>query len=349
VVRVALIAARDTQRRSFAVPLAVAFQGDSVMRAFGSVAALCLSLAAPWPAAADVAVYANGTRAKVEQPAKDSKGQWMGTIDGRRQRLQPGEIVALVNDEGDETSLIPELQEGAVSPSIVAGLASLSDVKNDEWFGAVQQIASPPTRAAFDELLKLAASSKKELRIRAVHGLVALKTAESSLAAAQAVVDEKDAKARREAASALFSVREILRRSAAAELVLKGLADKDALVRFEFALVAPHDLELAAEVLRKDGLKSGDHHVRESAAVELGLRGDASGEATLVAMLMRSQMPGMEDDAELGRRFLIREQVEICAILGKLGTASGRAALEKAKSNSPHEAVRKAAAEALGG
>lgn len=183
--------------------------------------------------------------------------------------------------------------------------------------------------------------------MRAMTLLAQLKTKESSLAGARLVLAEKDAKARREAAGALFSVREILRRSDAADLIQSGLADKDALVRVEFALVAPHDLELAAEVLRKDGLRSSDHHTRESAAFDLGLRGDASGGSILVSMLLRSKMPGMEEDPELSDRYLILEQVRICEIFGKLGTEAGKAALSKAKANSPHEAVRKAAAAAL--
>lgn len=314
---------------------------------FSRATALVLTtLATATLAVADIAIYADGRRAEVESPAKDSKGEWLGTIDGRRQRLKLGEIVALVDDKGQETSLIPVLSDGARPPAFDSALAILSDTKSEMWFEAVRQITSPPTHVAFDALVELAKSNKKELRLRAVNGLAALATKESSLAAAKLVLEEKDSKSRRDLAGALFSVREILRRSDAAELIGAGLADKDSLVRVEFALVAPHDLELATEVLRKDGLKYSDHHVRESAAVDLGLRGDATGVKVLAAMLARSKMPGLDAEPELGQRLLIAEQVEICRIIGKLGGDTAKSALTKARS-SPHEAVRKAAEAAL--
>ncbi len=295
----------------------------------------------------DIAVHADGRREVVEQPAKDSKGQWMGTIDGRRQRLVPGEVVALLDGEGVETSLVPELGSAPKSAEQDALLAQLSDPKNDNWFLAATQIAAPPTRAVHDALLELCGAKRKELRARAIAALTRLRTKESSLAAARAVLDEKDAKTRRDAAAALFSVREILRRCDAAELVQEGLADSDALVRIEFALVAPHDLALASEVLRKEGLRHSDHHVRESAAVELGRRGDAAGIGVLTAMLARTSLPGLDTDVETATRVLVAEQVDVCEILGRLGGDAAKAALSKAKANSPHEAVRKAAEAAL--
>lgn len=307
---------------------------------------IALALAAP-RAVPDVAIYADGRRAHVEQPAKDSSGQWMGTLDGRRQRLVPGEIVALVDEQGEERSLLPALADAPMNAAQESALASLSDPKDESWFLAAEQLSNPPTRAVLAALVELAESGKKDVRTRAVAAMARMRTTESSLAAARAVLAEKDAKARRAAAAALFSVREILRRADAAELVLAGLADKDALVRVEFALIAPHDLEQAGLVLRKDGLKHSDHHVRESAAVELGRRGDAAGEKLLIAMLARETLPGMEDDPETGARYLVREQVELCEILGRLGGDAARAALTKAKSSSPHDAVRKAAEAAL--
>lgn len=308
---------------------------------------VCTLLVLSLSAFADVAIRADGSRFEVDKPAKDSTGRWMGTIDGRRQALKPGEIVALVDERGEETSLTPELAPQAMTAAQAAALASVGDPRDEAWFASLETLASPPTRAAHDALVELAQSGKKDVKVRVVAALARMRTRESSLAAARAVLDEKDAKVRRDAAASLFSVREILRRSDAAELVTAGLADKDKLVRVEFALVAPLDMPQASEVLRKDGLAHGDHHVRESAAVELGRRGDASGMTVLAAMLARNAMPGMEDDPEMGARYLVAEQVEICGILARLGGDKARAALTKAQAKSPHDAVRAAAERAL--
>jgi HEAT repeat protein len=307
---------------------------------------VCVGLGAT-RARADIAVHADGRRVQVESPAKDSKGHWMGTIAGRRQRLEPGDVAVLVDDKGVETSLVPELGPEPKSAQQEAALAQLGDPKNDEWFLAATQLAQPPTRAVHDALVELAKGKRKELRARAITALTRLRTNESSLAAARAVLEEKDAKVRRDAAAALFSVREILRRCDSAELVAKGLADADALVRIEFALVAARDLELAGEVLRKDGLRHSDHHVRESCAVELGRRGDAAGASVLASMLARTSLPGLDTDLETATRILVAEQLEVCEILGRLGGDAAKAALTKAATSSPHEPVRKAAEAAL--
>jgi hypothetical protein len=99
-------------------------------------------------------------------------------------------------------------------------------------------------------------------------------------------------------------------------------------------------------VLKADGLKSSDHHDRESAALELGRRGDSSGESILVGMLARDKLPGFDGGDALMETCLIQEQVEVCRVLGKLGSDSAKAALKKATA-SRREAVRKAAADAL--
>ncbi len=298
-------------------------------------------------ARSDVAILADGRREVVEQPSKDSKGQWTAVVNGRRQGLARRAVVALVNDAGEETSVLPELSSASKTPPQEAALAALVDPKREDWFATLDALSDPPSRSVFEALGELASGSKKELRTRALVAMARLNTKESTLELARRVLDEKDAKVRRDAAVALFSVREIVRRSDSRALVERGLADADALVRLEFALVAPHELELAGAILRKDGLRNSDHHVRESAAVELGRRGDAAGEKLLIEMLTRSRLPGMERDSDVAVRLLVQEQVELCDILGRLDSAAARAALAKARSHSPHEAVRAAAKAAL--
>jgi HEAT repeat protein len=297
-------------------------------------------------AAAAEIVYADGRRESVADPRQDGKGQWLATIEGRRTVLRPGEVVVIVDDAGAETVTIPALAEPPDPPETAAALAGLRDPKNDGWQQSAEQLARRPSRALLDALAALCADKNKELRRRGVAALARLRTRESVAAAAAAVVAEKDAALRRELASSLFSVQEIFRRADTAASVKAGVADKDAIVRVAFASLSPPDFAPAIPVLEADGLGSADHHVRESAAMELGERGDASGEGVLVSMLARTSMPGVTDDPALMERLLVREQVAICRILGKLGTPGGKAALEKAKS-SKFDAVRKAAEAAL--
>ena len=194
----------------------------------------------------------------------------------------------------------------------------------------------------------LAADRDKRLRPRAVRLLAQLATRESVLAAAEAVVAEKDRALRLEGASALASVQEVLLRSECAELLARGVADKDRDVRVAFASIAARrDDAKALGVLRDEGVTHPDHHFRELAAVALARQGDPAGEHVLVAMLGRDRIPGVDDPA-LVRELLVREQVELCALLAKLHTDSGQAALERAR-KSAHEAVRAAAEAALAG
>ncbi|HZO09378.1 MAG TPA: hypothetical protein VFC77_08370, partial [Myxococcota bacterium] len=219
--------------------------------------------------------------------------------------------------------------------------------KNEGWLlTTAPELAKRPTRGIHDALVKLAADKKKEMRLRAISMLARLRTKESVTAASAAILAEKDGATRREAASTLFSVEEIFRRCDAAKSVEAGLADKDSGVRYVYAMVSPRDLQAAIPVLRADGLKASDHHVRESAALELGQRGDGSGESLLITLLARDRMPGVTDDRGLEERLLTSEQVAICEVLGKLGSANGKAALQKATA-SKLEPVRKAAEKAL--
>lgn len=296
---------------------------------------------------ADVGVLANGRRVQVDQPAKDSKGVWMGALDGRRQRLAAADVVVLIADDGAETLLAPSLSEAEPTPAEVAALAELADPSFESWPAACEELAREPKRAAHKLLVDLAADKRKEVRARAVAALLRLRTLESCATAAKLVLEEKDAKSRRAMASALFSARALLQRGELGDAIEKGLADSDALVRVEFALCAPLTHTKAIIVLVKDGLRHADHHVRESAALDLGRRGDKAGLDVLLAMLARGKPRDLSSDPETELRLHIAEQVEVCEVLGKLGGDAAKAALEKAKSNSPHEAVRAAAAAAL--
>jgi len=306
---------------------------------------LFLLLAAA-PATAAEIVRADGRRETVKEPRRGSKGDWTVEIGGRRVAARPGDVVAIVDDEGNETVLIPPLAEGEAGPEEAAMLRSLCDPKNGEWFAAAEALAMRPARGVLDALKALARDPKKEMRGRAYHAMARLRTRESVAEAARAILAEKDAALRREASSILFSVQEIFRRCEAVQSVEKGLADRDAGVRVTFALLAPREAEAAAAVLRADGIRHSDHHVRESAALALGKRGDRSGEGILVSMLARSALPGFEGDRASMERFLVAEQVEVCGILGGFGTPAAKGALAKAAS-SRFEAVREAARKAL--
>lgn len=291
-------------------------------------------------------VHADGRREPAAAPHQDAKGRWSVECEGRRTVLRPGDVVAIVDAKGKETVLIPELDTSADTKETTAMLGSLSDPKNKEWEQALAPLAERRTRAVFDALQALAKDQRKELRLRAIAALSRLCTRESAMAVANAVLAEKDAGTRKSAASTMFAIGEVLKRCDFAATLAKGLADKDVEVRVPFAMLAPADDAAAAAVLRNDGLKHGDHHVRESAALELAERGDPAGEGVLVGMLERTKIPGLGGDAAFAERLLIQGQVQVCAALGRLGTATAKAALAKA-SASRFEAVRKAAAEAL--
>lgn len=310
-----------------------------------SLACSFLSVFALAHPAPDELVLADGRREPVENVRKDSKGQWMGTRAGRRVELH-GEVVAFVDAQGKETVIVQQLADGPETAETKALLASVQDPKNETWRESLRMLGRHPARSTHDTLLALAASKKKELRVRAIHALCALYTEESVLAATNALLADKDPASRRESASALSSVSEIFRRSKSTALVERGLADASGDVRFSFACLAPLEHAGALAVLKNDGLKHKDHHFREQAAVELGERGDAAGESLLVALLARTKIPGFDGGDELMTKVLVHEQTHICEVLGKLGTDAGKTALKKAL-ESPHEAVRKAAEAAL--
>ena len=291
-------------------------------------------------------VFADGRRESAAAPHKDAKGEWTVERDGRRTAVHGGEVVAIVDKDGKETVIVPALTDAANTPEITAALASLQDPKNKTWEQLRELLAKRPSRAVNDALVALGSDSRKEVRLRALTALAWLRTKESSLALAAAVLSEKDPGLRRSAASALYSVEEILRRSDVTELLAKGLVDKDATVRIIFASLAPPEDATAMEVLRKDGLKHSDHHMRESVAQQLGERGDGSGESILIGLLSRTKAPALSGDAEFDEKLMAEGQARACFALGKIGSATARAALNRAAtSRSP--LVQQAAAKAL--
>jgi hypothetical protein len=291
-------------------------------------------------------IKADGRRQPVTDPRQDAKGNWMGTVDGRRSPLKPGDVVVVIDDAGKETVTIPELPDTLAPTETAALLADLRSAKNAiECLPIIEQLAAQRTKGVHDALVALTTDAKKPMRERAIRALAGLRTRESVLAAATAILAEKDKVLRREAASALFAVSEIFKRSESAELVKAGLADTERDVRCVFAMLAPKDDAAALAVLKADGLKHPDHHVRESSAVELGRRGDKSGESVLIGMLGWTKLD-VSNDPAFNDRMLAEQQEEVCAILGTFGTATAKAALEKAKT-SRLESVRKAAEAAL--
>lgn len=292
-------------------------------------------------------IFADGRHELIKEPKRDAQGRWTALRDGRRTTLRAGEIVVVIDEAGKENITIPDLVNTPDPPETTTLLASLRDLKNAAWRQTVEQLSMRPTKSLHDALVVMASDSKKELRLRAVNAVAALKTKESVLVATTAVLAEKDVSVRRDMAYVLYSVQEIFKRCDTVKSVATGLADKDSIVRIVFAMLSPRDLSAAIPVLRNDGLKNGDHHVRESAATELGRRGDNSGESILIGMLARTKLPGFDGGDALMEKLMIDEQVEVCSILGKLGSDAGKAALKKAKT-SKLEAVRKAAEAALG-
>ena len=294
---------------------------------------------------ADVAVHADGRRTEVREPRADSSGRWWGEIDGHRTRLDPGEFVAVIDDKGRETPIPRPLADGARTAADDAALASLRDPRDANYEAAVLAWYAAPKRSVLEALVETTKDKRAAVRKRALLTLVRLRATESVRAAAEAILAETDKSVRTECVSALYSVCEIYRRAGLAELTQRGIEDKDAVVRFTFAWLAPDDMAAAVDVLKKDGLANSDHHLRESAAMALARHGDASGESTMIGMLTRDRMPGV-DDRELATRLSIAEKVEICGLLGRLGTKTSLAALERA-AKSPHDAVRAAAERAL--
>lgn len=292
-------------------------------------------------------VHADGrTEPCAAAPQQDAKGRWSITEQGRRVLLQPGDVVAFVDDHGKETTMIPELSVAVDTPEVTAALASLREPKLAAWEPVAMQLGQHRSRSVFEAAVALANGQNKQLRLRAITLLARLCTKEAAMAAAAAVLAEPDAGIRRTAASTLFAVGEIVKRCDAAATIAKGLDHTDAEVRVVFAMLAKPDDPAATAVLRRDGLHHADHHVRETAAMELGERGDGAGESLLVGMLERTRVPGAEGDAEVQQRMLVREQVQVCSALGRIGTPAAKAALTKA-TKSRLEAVRLAATAAL--
>lgn len=290
--------------------------------------------------------FADGRRVAVTEPRKDSKGTWTALREGRRTVLRPGEVIVVTEDSGTETVTIPALSPAPDPPDVTAALAVVTAPGSRDWEPALDALARRPSQAVLDALLALGGSSDKELRTRAIRALVALRTRESTLSAAKLVLAEKGAADRRRAASHLFAVQGIFRRSEGAALSKRGLADADAGVRIQFALLAPTEDGAANDVLRSEGLRHTDHHFREASAMELGARGDAAGETILCAMLARTSMTGAERGDATSERLLVEERVRVCGLLGGLRTPKAKAALEAAK-GARDEAVRAAATAAL--
>jgi HEAT repeat protein len=290
-------------------------------------------------------IRADGRREPVTDPKQDSQGAWVATIEGHRTILKPGDVVVIVDDAGKETVTIPEFADPPDPPETAAMLASLSDPKNDAWQTVMEPLAKRPSKAIHDALVALSTNAKKPLRDRAVRALLQLHTRASVMAAAAAILAEKDKRLRVELASALYSAQEIYKRCDCADSLKAGIADPDRDVRLVFATLAPQDDATALTVLKNDGLKHSDHHQRESAAVEVGRRGDKSGESILVSMLAWTKLD-VSEDAALNDRILGEQQVEVCEVLGTFGTPAAKTALEKAKA-SKLECVRKAAEAAL--
>ncbi|MEZ5978516.1 MAG: hypothetical protein R3F34_09890 [Planctomycetota bacterium] len=292
-------------------------------------------------------VHADGRREAARDPLRATDGTWVAELDGRRVILRPGEIVAIVDAEGDETVLIPDEPTTEVPQRARDALAVLRDDDAADWLRALDDLAKSPCADLREALVELGGDRSKESRRRAVHGLCALRTREGTLAAAGLVLDEANKSLRKEIADALFSVREIFARTECEELLARGLSDRDGGVRFVFAAISPRTCDEAVPVLEKDGLRSRDHHTRETAALELGRRGSAAGEALLVRMLERDRIPGLHDeDEDFVRRLVVAEKVAVCDALGTIATERAVEALRRATS-SEYEEVRDAAETAL--
>jgi HEAT repeat protein len=305
------------------------------------------------PSDAGEILYADGRTGVALEPRQDSAGRWTAEIEGHRIRLEPGRIVAVIDDEGTIAELIPALGDQPLTAEAQAILATLREPKNGLWQVNFETIAGQPSRAMLDDLVELAGDKNKALRLRAVQAMARLYTRESVTTAARTVLAEKHKGTRGEAASALFSVREIFTRSEAKQLVPSAVTNDDKTTRVIFALLgAAEGDEAVLEVLRKDGVRSRDHHIREEAALALAKRGDSSGLTILTGMLSRKQIPGLEELSDEARtRMLIHEHVQVCEALAKLGDKAALSALRNA-AKSDHPAVglaAKAAIEAIEG
>lgn len=276
------------------------------------------------------------TPTAVTDARQDSSGRWSAVRDGRRIVLTPGIVVVMIDEEGVEHELIPALAERELTVEQVALLEALRDPGNEYWLFEFQPLAESPARATHDSLVELTQHKDKALRLRAVQALCRLATRESVVAATTAILAEKHSKTRTQASSALFSVQEIFVRSPAAiKLAADGLEDSVKLVRVTFALLcAAAEVDGAVAILQKDGVRNSDHHIREAAALTLGRLGDGSGTKTLLSMLSRKAIPGLEGLQESSRREqLSHEKVQVCAALGAIGNPKTLSALKKAASS----------------
>lgn len=278
-------------------------------------------------ASAAEVVWLDGSRERVERVVVKGdrvlvpfeKG--MRTVAARR-------IVEAFGDDGGEVALDRALRDGSLAAEDAATLAGLAGADPAALRDLQDRLADSMSRAVMDRLAGLAKDPKADVRARAGETLLLMGTAEPLGKGLEVALGDADAAVRNRVCSALFQVRGALRKEGLADRVAEGLGDRSRDVRTACALVlgALGD-DRAREPLRTLGLKSADHHLRESAAEVLAGMGDDAGVAVLVSMLSRTRHAAGPD---LPERVFLDEKIRVCDLLGKLKAKSALGALRKA-------------------
>jgi hypothetical protein len=126
-------------------------------------------------------------------------------MQGRRVAL-PADVVAVIDEKGQENETIRTLPEGPMTPDVAEMTDGLFAAKKDEWQMLLEPLSKSATSGLLDAMVARSGDAKAETRLRAIHVLARLCTRESVAAATTALLAEKDAATRRAAASALFAV-----------------------------------------------------------------------------------------------------------------------------------------------
>lgn len=233
-------------------------------------------------------------------------------------------VVQVVGDDGQEVALDRALRDGALGAEAAAALTALPVADGPTLRELQERLADTMSRAVKDRLLELARDKKPELRARAVETLLLMGTAEALQAGLDLALGDADASVRHRGGSALFHVLGALRADGLADSVARGLLDRDARVKATCALVLGHLKDERARDALKVCLKSGDHHLRESAAEALAELGDDAGVGVLLAMLTRAKHPTGDP------RIALDEKIRVCGLLGRLKARRAVDALRKA-------------------
>lgn len=308
---------------------------------------------APVPAekgAGEQVVWLDGRRESVERVVVKAD-HVLVKIDGRTRRVARRSVVAVVRASGESKPVEPTVSSAPIDATQRSLLDRLGNASPPEAPAIQTALADRPSRATLDALARLTKAGSPEARARAAEVLLLSATPDGFDAAVALLRSDAPIATRERVATSLSRVVGAIRVRGWGPRLAPLLTDRHRGVRIAVALALGHaGVADAAAVLKKDGLRDRDHHVREAAAEALATLGDASGVRILLKMLTRTKHPAMTTAADRKDptlvRIMIDEKVRVCRLLGALRATTAKAALTKA-ARSQHADLAAAAKRAL--